>query len=452
MTQEAQIEKALTVSELTRQIKNKLEPSFRSISLQGEVSNFKRQSSGHLYFSLKDQEAQISAVMFYGHASRLKVMPKAGDQVVVKGDLSVYPPRGNYQIVVRELSPLGLGELLLKLEQLKIEIHKRGWFSKEHKRPLPRMPKRIGVITSPTGAAIRDMLNVLNRRFAGLRILLNPVKVQGEGAAEEIARAVEQMNEHKLADVLILGRGGGSIEDLWAFNEEIVAEAVFHSKIPIICAVGHETDHTIAEYVADVRAPTPSAAAELVIAEKEQLVKHLMQIERQVIQAVQHELGKAKQIVDGLTRQPALASPYFLLGNWMQKVDDLKAQIDLANAQNLRHIKSHLEGMRRELQAQNPMTKIHHAKQKISSLEGSLIQAQSYLLRNFKQKLDSIRETMEAIDPKNLLKRGYSILFNEKDRSVITSIKSVRKQQKVRVLVSDGEIRAEVEETYGKKN
>jgi len=455
MTQASLTQNALTVSQLTSEIKNTLEPLFRNICLQGEVSNFKRQSSGHLYFSLKDSQAQISAVMFYGSASKLKMMPKSGDQVVVKGDISVYPPRGNYQIVVRELSPLGLGELLLKLEQLKIEIHRRGWFSKEHKRPLPHMPKRVGIVTSPTGAAIQDMLKVLNRRFAGLHILLNPVKVQGEGAAEEIAAAIKQMNELNLADVLIVGRGGGSIEDLWAFNEEVVAEAIFHSKIPIICAVGHETDHTIAEYVADVRAPTPSAAAELVIAEKEQLQKHVGQIEQQLIQSLRHQINQGKQQIASFLRQPALTSPYYWLGNWIQKVDDLRHQIDRAVGHYQQQKRLHLNGIQRQLQGLNPLTKIHHTRQKISSLESAIVQAEKNLFQSLGQKLRAIAETIEAIDPKNLLKRGYSILFSEKDRSVITSVKSVQKQQKIRVLVSGGEILAEVDDievTHGQKN
>ncbi|NGX58367.1 MAG: Exodeoxyribonuclease 7 large subunit [Chlamydiae bacterium] len=446
MTQSSLTQDALTVSQLTSKIKNTLEPAFTNITLQGEVSNFKQQSSGHLYFSLKDSNSQISAVMFYGHASKLRKLPKSGDQVVVKGDISVYAPRGNYQIVVRELSPVGLGELLLKLEQLKIEIHRRGWFSKDHKKPLPHMPKKVGIVTSPTGAAFQDMLKVLNRRFAGLHIILNPVKVQGEGSAEEIASAIQQMNDHSLVDVIIAGRGGGSIEDLWAFNEEVVASAIFHSKIPVICAVGHETDHTIAEYVADVRAPTPSAAAELVIAEKEQLQKHVLQCEQQLIQNLKNIIRHGKHQIESIIRQPALASPYYLLGNWMQKVDDLKDQMNRAARQYHQQKKLQLEGIRRQLEALNPITQIIHYQQKFSSLEKAIFQAEKHHLLVLRQKLRSITETMEAIDPKNLLKRGYSILFDEKDGSVITSVKSMQKQQKVRMLVSDGQALAHVDE------
>ncbi|MCB1149824.1 MAG: exodeoxyribonuclease VII large subunit, partial [Chlamydiia bacterium] len=266
---------SVTVSALTEQIRNLLEPRFFGISVRGEISNFKKHSSGHLYFTLKDAKAQIGAVMFAASAGRLRAVPKDGDQVLVTGNLNVYPPHGKYQIVVEEMTPLGLGELLMKLEQLKLEIKRRGWFEKEHKKLLPPFPKRIGIVTSPTGAAIQDILNVLSRRFAGVEILLNPVRVQGETAAAEIAQAIEQFNKYQLADVLIVGRGGGSLEDLFAFNEEIVARAVFESAIPIICAVGHETDHCIAEYVADMRAPTPSAAAELVIREKGEILERL---------------------------------------------------------------------------------------------------------------------------------------------------------------------------------
>ncbi len=441
-------QETLSVSQLTYAIKNILEPEFRNAAVQGEVSNFKRQSSGHLYFSLKDADSQVSAVMFARQASKLKTLPKSGDQVIVKGDLNVYPPRGNYQIVVRELALAGVGALLLKLEELKKEINRRGWFSKEHKKPLPPLPKKIGIVTSPTGAAIRDMLNILNRRFAGLHILLNPVKVQGEGAAEEIAKAIEQFNRHKLVDVIIACRGGGSIEDLWAFNEEVLASAIFHSEIPIIGAVGHETDHTIAEYVADVRAPTPSAAAELVTHEKIQLQKQLDQIQSRIIQTIRHLIHQNRRIIEGFIRQPVFSSPYHLLGVWMQKLDDLQSQIQRGARQLIRQKQLQLKSIGRELNAVNPKTQILHTKQKILSLQQSIIRSQNNLIVHSKNKLQSLQETFLAIDPKNLLKRGYSIVFNEKDKSVITSVKSLRKDQKVRVLLSDGEALAKIEEKF----
>ncbi len=219
--------KVLSVSELTSTIKRILEPNFSSICVRGEISNFKLQSSGHLYFTLKDDGSQISAALFRGNAARLSRMPKEGDQVIASGQISLYAPRGQYQIVVRDIQFLGVGELLLKLHELKNTLEKRGWFSTEYKKALPKFPRRIGVVTSPTGAVIQDILHVLKRRFSGFQVILNPVKVQGEGAAEEIAQAIQDINHHDLADLLIIGRGGGSIEDLWAFNEEIVAKAIF---------------------------------------------------------------------------------------------------------------------------------------------------------------------------------------------------------------------------------
>ena len=217
----------LTVTQLTNAIKFSLESSFSNIWLQGEISNCKLHSSGHLYFSLKDSNAQIGAVMYRGDAAFLKMTPKDGNQVMVRGEINVYPPSGKYQIIVKEMKLVGLGELLLKLEELKIKLHKMGWFRADRKKPLPKLPRRIGIVTSPTGAAIQDILNILNRRFSGVHLILNPVRVQGEGAALEIARAIHEFNQFNLVDVMIIGRGGGSIEDLWAFNEEVVAEAIY---------------------------------------------------------------------------------------------------------------------------------------------------------------------------------------------------------------------------------
>ena len=234
----------------------------------------------------------------------MTMAPKDGDQVIVTGELNVYPPSGKYQLIIRTMRRIAEVEDFLKLEALKREIHRRGWFSPRHKKKLPKLPRTIGLVTSPTGAAIRDILHVLTRRFWGLRIILNPVRVQGEGAAEEICRAIEEFNRYQLADVLIVGRGGGSMEDLWAFNEEIVAAAVFHSQIPIIAAVGHETDHCIAEYVADIRAPTPSAAAEIAIGEKEHLLQQLLQLKRQINQAMRFILQRYSERLKALMRQP----------------------------------------------------------------------------------------------------------------------------------------------------
>jgi len=261
-------EKIYTVSELTREIKQVLETGFPCLWVEGEISNFKRHSSGHLYFTLKDENSQIRCAMWRYRANDLIFRPEDGMKVLVQGNLQVYEPGGYYQIIVQQVQPAGVGELQLAFEQLKKKLYAEGLFDEAHKKPIPIFPERIGVITSPTGAAIRDIISVITRRFPIAQIILAPVRVQGPGAKEEIVQAIQDFNEFGEVDVLIVGRGGGSLEDLWAFNEEVVARAIFTSKIPIISAVGHEIDFSISDFVADRRAPTPSAAAEMAVPDR----------------------------------------------------------------------------------------------------------------------------------------------------------------------------------------
>ncbi len=430
----------VTVSQLTQAIKGLLEPTFAQVCVQGEVSNFKAQSSGHLYFSLKDPEAQISAVMFRGNTRGLAMHPKEGDHVLAFGELSVYAPRGNYQLIVRELRHLGLGELLLKLQQLKMVLQQRGWFDAVHKKRLPTFPRRIGVVTSPTGAAIQDILNVLGRRYAGFHLILNPVKVQGEGAAQEIAQAIEQFNQYGLADVLIVGRGGGSIEDLWAFNEEVVAAAIFASKIPIISAVGHESDTTLADLVADMRAPTPSAAAEIVIREKAQQLETLSLVQRRLAQTLTHLVAQNRHRLAGLCRHPLLAEPYALLGQRLQKVDDQKQGLDASLRQQIQQRRLLLASCQRQLLSLRPTAQLQQWRAALSRHERGIAAAMNQKLIQCKNSLRQTRQHLEAIDPKNLLSKGYSILFAENDGSVIVSARAVLPHQRVKALVSDGEI------------
>jgi exodeoxyribonuclease VII large subunit len=414
--------KVLTVSELTFAIKEVIEPNFRGISVQGEISNFKAQSSGHLYFSMKDANAQISAVLFKGSAANLTRMPKEGDQVIAKGEISLYAPRGQYQIIIRELQFLGLGELLLKFHQLKENLAARGWFAIERKKPLPKIPKRIGVVTSPTGAVIQDILNILNRRFAGFQILLNPVKVQGEGAAGEIAQAIIDFNKYNLADVLIVGRGGGSIEDLWAFNEEIVAKAIFESRIPIISAVGHETDFTIADWVADVRAPTPSAAAEIVTLEKSNLIKFIVSTRENCKLRIKQLIQAREERLKALQRHPLFTSPYALLAQFIQQLDMIRSSLEVLK----------------------PSNQITQFKERLAPYEDRISQAILQLIRQKKEKLQRLMEHLTSINPQNLLKKGYSILFKEKGGSIILSVKDLSPHQKFTALLHDGSIEATV--------
>ncbi len=394
--------KVFSVTELTGAIKNLLEPHFRGISVKGEISNFKIQSSGHLYFSLKDANSQISAALFKGNAAQLSRMPKEGDQVIANGEISLYAPKGQYQIIVRELQFLGVGELLLKLHQLKEELSRRGWFDPAKKKPLPRMPRRIGVVTSPTGAVIQDILHVLGRRFNGISLLLNPVKVQGEGAAQEIAQAICDFNRYKLVDMMIVGRGGGSIEDLWAFNEEIVAKAIFESEIPVISAVGHETDFTIADWVADMRAPTPSAAAEIATAEKGALIQFLDQSKTSMRQRIMQQIRVYRQHLNALQKHPFFSSPYGVLAPLIQRLDDFSRQLELLNPKG--KIKDHWDRLLR------------------------------------------IKQHLQSLHPNNVLKKGYAILFAEKDRSVILSSKNLQPNQKIIAQLHDGKAAAQIQE------
>ena len=436
-----------TVSQLTSAIKHNLESTFPRIHLQGEVSNFKQQSSGHLYFSLKDADAQISAVMFRPVAALLRAIPKGGDQVIVKGELNVYPPKGNYQLIIKELAYVGIGELLQQLEQLKIKLHQMGWFKNARKKSLPRFPRRIGVVTSPTGAVIQDIINVLSRRFSEFQLILNPVKVQGEGAAKEIALAIEQFNKHRLVDVMIVGRGGGSLEDLWPFNEEIVASAIYHSTIPIICAVGHETDHCIADYVADIRAPTPSAAAEIAIPDKRQLLEYLAHLRKRMQQTLGHLIQKNQYRLEAIRSQSLFSDPYTLIGWRMQKLDDLRGEIDRAMFVVIQNKKHQLDIKTHQARALKPTNQIAHLKERLLFCERALERPLRQLIEKNKQKLAAISTLLHAIDPKNILKKGFSILFKENEPTIIHSISEIENGQQARLRLSDGELLVTINRT-----
>ncbi len=416
--------KVYSVSELTYAIKSILESKFNFISIKGEITNLRVQASGHIYFSLKDDHAQISSVLFKGNTKNLKSLPKNGDQVIVHGEISVYPPRGNYQIIIRELEYLGVGELLLKLHALKEKLLQLGWLDQKNKKALPSHPKRIGVVTSPSGAVIQDILNVLKRRFSNFHLILNPVKVQGEGAAEEIAQAIDDFNKYNLADVLIIGRGGGSLEDLWAFNEEIVAKSIFESKIPIVSAVGHETDVTIADLVADIRAPTPSAAAEIIIKEKTQILENLKNYHLQIAKNLYHQAQSYRLKLNNFKKHPLFSSPYILLSKHMQQIDDIKSNLEYS----LNHI---VEQFLRD-------------KKTLETLQNHLKNSISLIIERNKEKIEKLISHLSSINPKNLLKKGYSILLSEKLGKVIFSIKDIAEDDKIKAIVSDGNILATI--------
>ncbi len=461
--------KILSVSELTQEIKNQLEKNFTSISVKGEILNLKIQSSGHIYFTLKDRDSQISAVLFKGASKGISRPLKEGDSVLVKGEVTVYSPRGTYQILVREITYNGVGELLAMLHERKNRLQALGYFAKEKKKQLPAFPKIIGVVTSPTGAVIQDIIHVLQRRHSGFHLILNPVKVQGDGAKEEIAKAIDDFNKYNLVDLIIVGRGGGSLEDLWAFNEEIVVEAIVRSTIPIISAVGHETDFSLCDFAADVRAPTPSAAAEIALTAKEEYAKFLLQAQNKADAYTSALLLRLKKQLTGISKNPYVISPYLLLSRRIQSLDDIKNQITLSTNTFLKQKKLELLSLDKQKKALEPSYKIQNTKNKLCTLKNAYLSTLTHLLRERKKifkkeelqkKLDtafisSINKKKEnlyklsahltSIDPKNLLTKGYCILFSENQDSVILSTKQVSLSQNLKLLLQDGVITAKTE-------
>ena len=433
----------LTVSRLTALLRGVLEENFEQVWVQGEVSNLSMPASGHLYFTLKDTGAQLRCVMFKGSARNLKFRATDGMGLIARGRISVYDQRGEYQLICEYLEPAGVGALQLAFMQLKDRLAKEGLFDESHKRPMPAFPRRIGVITSATGAAIHDILNVLKRRFASLEILLYPVRVQGEGSAAEIARAIDDMNRLHLADVLIVGRGGGSLEDLWAFNEEVVARAVYRSKLPVISAVGHETDWTICDFAADLRAPTPSAAAEMVIASSIELHGQIDVLSRRLRTVMETRLAALAARIDALRR--SLHDPSTMLGHLSQRVDDLGERLELALASSVSRSRVQFDTLHSELMHNNPARTVQSLRQRISLLS---VHAEHLILERldgFKQAFGNCTARLEVLSPLRTLSRGYAIAATL-GGTVLTDADQLAEGDRVRLSLSRGRAVCRVEE------
>lgn len=389
--------KIYTVSGLTKEIKHALEENFAGIQLQGEISNFKHHSSGHMYFTLKDEFSQIQAVLWRSRAQTLYFTPQDGMKVLVRGNITVYEVRGVYQIDVAQIEPLGTGELQLAFERLKKKLAAEGLFDVALKKPLPRYPETIGVVTSPTGAVLHDMLNILNRRCPAVEVILYPVKVQGAEAAREIAQAVEDFNTFGHIDVLILARGGGSLEDLWAFNEEIVARAIHKSSIPVISAVGHEIDYTISDFVADFRAPTPSAAAEVVIPTTAEMVEFVRDFHYTAEQNIRDQLSLQRERINALLRSHSFNKPIDIIRQRSQHLDELKRNL----SQNVLHRCAIL-----------------------------------------KQKHLSLSQRMASLDPLAVLRRGFTIVY--RDDRIIERSSLLHPSEDVFIRFTDGRVPARI--------
>lgn len=444
-TSQSNSQQLLSVSELTGLIKKSLETQFPTVYVKGEISNFKLQSSGHMYFSLKDADAQIPVALFKGHTRHLPRVPKDGDQVVITGQLAVYSPRGYYQIIAHSLQFEGLGQLLLQLEQLKKELSQKGWFSAERKKKLPLLPQTIAVVTSPTGAVIRDIIHVLSRRFPGFNLKLFPVRVQGEEAAGEIAEALALLNKHKLADVIIVARGGGSFEDLIPFNSKMVCSAIYESDIPVISAVGHETDYTLCDLVADKRAPTPSAAAELVLPEKQALLAHLEHLKKRISHPLISKLTHYRALLNRYERSPFLKHPERMLAPHIQRLDELSNTLIHAILMLLQNKRHRCEKLRIQLKEKAPQERLKQIKRQLEDSKKQLEQAMKRLFDTSKRLLIAKRAELEAKNPKNLLKAGYALIL-DKDKP-ITGVSQVKQGQRLTLQWADGQAEAEVKTT-----
>lgn len=407
--------KVFTVGELTRQIRGALETRFGAVWVQGEISNYKLHTSGHQYFTLKDQRAQISCVIWRDAMAPLKQPLADGTQVQVLGKVTVFEARGQYQLSVQILQPRGVGVLQAKFEALKRKLDAEGLFAAERKRALPRFPRTIGIVTSPSGAAIRDMLNVLRRRAPWLSILVSPVRVQGVGAAQEIAVAIRELADMQVVDLIVVTRGGGSIEDLWPFNEEIVARTIASVAVPIVSAVGHEIDFTICDFVADLRAPTPSAAAELIVPDVVDLTRRIDNLSRSLGRELLKRLREAQQQLD-------------LARGAMQRC--LKHKID--------NCKQCVGQIARALLAHSPARELQLRRNKIVDLARRLTDLPKHALESARHRFRELESVLRVLGPEATLRRGYSLTTDERGQ-IIRSATLVRPKMRIRTRVSDGE-------------
>lgn len=435
----------LTVQALTKYIKRKFDfdPHLQDVFVKGEISNYKKHTSGHLYFTLKDNKAKILAVMFSSQAKKLRFEPENGMTVLLHGEVTVYEPSGQYQIYVKEMEPEGIGALYLAFEQLKEKLSKEGLFNKDLKKPLPLYPKTVGVVTSPTGAAIRDILTTIKRRYPIAKIIIYPALVQGNAAAASIVSAIETANARKEADLLIVGRGGGSIEELWAFNEEAVARAIFASEIPVISAVGHETDTTIADFVADLRAPTPTGAAELAVPNIDDLIERILNRKIRLIRAIKERTNVESKRLDRLTKSYAFRYPQKL---FEQKTEHLDRTVEQAN----RLLKQKIADTNQKMKYLEQRLKINHPQAQFDAANNKLGQQVKRMSRSFeaifklkeKEFLSQV-STLNVLSPLKVMERGYSIAYDSGDH-IIKSINHVKVGDSIKVTLTDGTLKAKI--------
>ena len=435
--------KIYTVSSLSEEIKNLLEASFDFVWVEGEISNFRSPISGHFYMVLKDEKAQIRAVMFRPQTRYLKFMPQDGMKVIVRGRVAIYEPRGEYQVILDYMEPLGVGALALAFEQLKKKLAAQGIFDQSIKKPLPFLPQRVAVITSPTGAAIRDFLKIIRRRFANLEIIVVPVKVQGEGAAAEMVEALDLVNRELDVDVIVLTRGGGSLEDLWAFNQEELALAIRASRVPVVSAVGHEIDVTISDLAADLRAPTPSGAAELLVVEKETLKQQILQLQARVQSGLKTDLASLQEKLRFLSK--GLRDPRKKLADLWLRLDEMESRLSRMVAFMIMDRKRSLAAGQRALILHSPLKTVAGLRQKIEFQNRSMAMMVMRKLNDCRVGISMLHEKLKDMSPLSVLARGYSIARKLPEKWVLRSSSQVSKGDRVSVKLAEGELECLVE-------
>lgn len=443
MSLESPSPKVYKVTELTKEIQNLLEDRFDFVWVEGEISNFSAPASGHFYMVLKDNKTQIRAVMFRLQARYLRFRPENGMHVLVQGRVGVYPPRGEYQVILDYMEPMGVGALALAFEQLKKKLAAEGVFDEDIKKPLPFLPQRVAVITSPSGAAIQDFLKIIRRRFSNIEITIVPVRVQGDGAGSDMVKALELVNRELDVDVIVLTRGGGSLEDLWAFNEEDLALAIRRSHIPVVSAVGHEIDMTISDLAADFRAPTPSAAAELLVIEKESLLDRLNEIKAHLLSGIRQEIRKYLQDLNHLANR--LKDPRKRLDETWMRLDEIHSRIIRLMDLAVRDRRNNIGAEEHALLAYSPMNLVNATGQQLNFQTTSLSRAMASLIREKQLSLSSLEKRMTDLSPLSILRRGYSITRTLPEKNVLKDTSGVEKGEQVQVLLAEGELTCRIE-------
>ena len=434
-----------SVSQLNRNVKSLLEQNFFAIQITGEISNLSRPSSGHLYFSLKDERAQVRCALFRSQAQRLKFIPENGLQIQASASVSLYEARGDYQLIINQMQETGDGALRRAFEQLQAKLAAKGLFAAEHKRPLPLIPKAIGIITSPSGAAIRDILSVLARRFPSIPVIIYPVMVQGNDAKYQINQAIISANQRKECDVLLLARGGGSLEDLWAFNEEMVANAIYKSHIPIISGIGHETDTTVADYVADLRAATPTAAAEHCTPDGQHWLGQFQAYEQRLGQLIKNRIQQTTQHLDWLTKNLHLQHPGKQLQSKSQRLDELELRLTNKLKNQLSQAKARLTADHARLWQYNPAHTVQQFKSEYLALNQRFNASIQTKLHEQHEKLSHLSQTLNIVSPLATLQRGYTLSTDEKN-NLITSTQQLSVGQTIKTRLATGSISSQIQE------